>query len=824
MARKHNEIARPLEKNALTAQQISGLVGAGAGGLGGYLSTDDKASFGDRAFRTLGGAALGGGAGYGLGHFIPQGQAAQAAGRAAPAAPAAQVAQKAEQAAVQRAGQIHVPAGANLSAGGVSAAAPTMGLSGTASAPRSAPPAARASAPAAGTAATALAPAAAPEVKNPVFGSVEDYIAHSNTMPVAQDRARAAFNNPQVPRDYNSLQSAFALHGASPKDLQAVLSSGAAANWEKNLARDLLSQKAVTPATAPPGLSSIGRPGMAQASGRSALRPAKGFMEPGAGRVFSESPIQGGTRVNVRRNDAQIEAAQRARAIQQDEPALRSALEDLAAQRQARQQIPLESATAMPGESLGLSSIGRPGMAQTSGRTALRPTRGFMEPGASRVFSEAPIQGGTRVNVQRNSAPATRAAVAEGGPAAAALAPARPPVQPPPLPGSAERPIPLTDADMVMPPARPPVRPPPLPGSTERPIPLTDADMVLAQPPALPGSAARPIPLTEADIVGQAAGPAVFTPKESPRMVQEPSVMLGDDMRDAMAAQFALETPLGLSSVGRPGMAEAAGRTALRPSQGFMEPGASRVFSEAPIQGGTRVNLRDDAALQPALEELSRRRQQIQQDEPALRSALEDLAARRQASQQIPLESAAAMPGESFGLSSIGRPGMAEAAGRTALRPSQGFMEPGASRVFSEAPIQGGTRVNVRRNDAQLEAAERARQQIALRESLKTPFEGPRFSGGAGRVSGLEGEAVLLENEIRQRAIDEQTQQRNAAFLQRLGEIAEDIRAKRGLPPRATKFGSLRDSSRLKAAAQHSALLQFGLGALSPVTSFQFRA
>jgi hypothetical protein len=68
---------------ALSPSQIGGLIGAGVGGLGGYLS-DTEADAQERLLRTLGGAALGGATGYGIGHFgfVP----GEAAAAAAPAA------------------------------------------------------------------------------------------------------------------------------------------------------------------------------------------------------------------------------------------------------------------------------------------------------------------------------------------------------------------------------------------------------------------------------------------------------------------------------------------------------------------------------------------------------------------------------------------------------------------------------------------------------------------------------------------------------------------------------------------------------------------
>ena len=70
MANAVHSIPRPpvAKAAALSPGQIGGLVGAGVGGLGGYLS-NPEAEAQERLLRTLGGAGLGGVAGYGVGHY-----------------------------------------------------------------------------------------------------------------------------------------------------------------------------------------------------------------------------------------------------------------------------------------------------------------------------------------------------------------------------------------------------------------------------------------------------------------------------------------------------------------------------------------------------------------------------------------------------------------------------------------------------------------------------------------------------------------------------------------------------------------------------------
>lgn len=83
---EHTAASFGLRKLALSPGQIGGLIGAGVGGLGGYMS-DPEARTSERLFRALGGAGLGGAAGYGIGHYGFGSPAAHAAH--APAAPAA---------------------------------------------------------------------------------------------------------------------------------------------------------------------------------------------------------------------------------------------------------------------------------------------------------------------------------------------------------------------------------------------------------------------------------------------------------------------------------------------------------------------------------------------------------------------------------------------------------------------------------------------------------------------------------------------------------------------------------------------------------------
>lgn len=70
MANAVHSIPRPpvAKAAALSPGQIGGLVGAGVGGIGGYLS-NPEAEAQERFLRTLGGAGLGGAAGYGIGHY-----------------------------------------------------------------------------------------------------------------------------------------------------------------------------------------------------------------------------------------------------------------------------------------------------------------------------------------------------------------------------------------------------------------------------------------------------------------------------------------------------------------------------------------------------------------------------------------------------------------------------------------------------------------------------------------------------------------------------------------------------------------------------------
>ena len=80
-------------KSAAINPQLIGSIGGGlAGGLGGYLAADSEDTFAGKALYTLGGAALGGSAGYAISH-VPgprnQGGAAPHAPAAAPHAPAA---------------------------------------------------------------------------------------------------------------------------------------------------------------------------------------------------------------------------------------------------------------------------------------------------------------------------------------------------------------------------------------------------------------------------------------------------------------------------------------------------------------------------------------------------------------------------------------------------------------------------------------------------------------------------------------------------------------------------------------------------------------
>ena len=67
---------------------------------------------------------------------------------------------------------------------------------------------------------------------------------YSGTMPSARGKAEAAFNHPAVPKDYHSLQTAFSLQRGSTEELQGVLESPTAQDWEKNFARELLTAKA----------------------------------------------------------------------------------------------------------------------------------------------------------------------------------------------------------------------------------------------------------------------------------------------------------------------------------------------------------------------------------------------------------------------------------------------------------------------------------------------------------------------------------------------------------------------------------------------------
>lgn len=73
-------------KSAAINPQLIGSIGGGlAGGLGGYLAADPEDTFAGKALYTLGGAALGGSAGYAISHVPgPRNQ-----GGAAPHAPAA---------------------------------------------------------------------------------------------------------------------------------------------------------------------------------------------------------------------------------------------------------------------------------------------------------------------------------------------------------------------------------------------------------------------------------------------------------------------------------------------------------------------------------------------------------------------------------------------------------------------------------------------------------------------------------------------------------------------------------------------------------------